>query len=194
MNNIPITYDEISKELQNLYIQENDKTQLLEYIKKEIKDIETNVEILNLKYLECKSEDQDIFSEFHLVKFGYDYIEKVIDYFKNIRNSVGILKEIINTDKQLIKEEEIKDEIKLNIKKGEVFCQNHVPPIEVAGIRLLANNSNAKNNIQIDIENKTNYLNVLLNDVKNVEFQLKLIKEYIYYLNETKEKYEKKSL
>ena len=194
MNNIPITYDEVCKELENLYIQKNDKNQLIEYIKKEIKDIEVNMEILNLKYLECKSEDQDIVREFHLRTFDFTYIEKVISYFKNMRKCVEVLNGIINDGTQLIKEEELKFEIMININKGVRFCQKHVPPIDVAGIRLLVNNSNSKDSIQIDIENKKNHLNVILNDINNLEVQLKLIEKYIYYLNEKKEDYEKKSL
>ena len=190
MNNIPITYDEVCKELENLYIQKNDKNQLLEYIKKEIKDIEVNMEILNLKYLECKSEDQDILKEFNLKNFDSVYIEKVIDYFKSFRKSNVILKEIVSDSNKLIKE----DEIMLNINNGVSFCQKHVPPIDIAGIRLLANNSNLKDVIQTDIENKNNNLNILLNDINNLELQLDLIKKYIYYLNVTKEKYEKKNL
>jgi hypothetical protein len=190
MNNIPITYDEVCKELENLYIQKNDKNQLLEYIKKEIKDIEVNMEILNLKYLECKSEDQDILKEFNLKNFDSVYIEKVIDYFKSFRKSNVILKEMVSDSNKLIKE----DEIMLNINNGVSFCQKHVPPIDIAGIRLLANNSNLKDVIQTDIENKNNNLNILLNDINNLELQLNLIKKYIYYLNVTKEKYEKKNL
>lgn len=190
MNNIPITYDEVCKELENIYIQKNDKNQLLEYIKKEIKDIEVNMEILNLKYLECKSEDQDIVREFNLVNIDSAYIEKVIDYFKSFRKSNVILKEMISDGKKLIKE----DEIMLNINNGVNFCQNHVPPIDIAGIRLLANNSNLKDIIQTDIEDKTKHLNVLSVDINNLEFQLKLIEKYIYYLNVTKENYEKKNL
>jgi hypothetical protein len=190
MNNIPITHDEVCKELENIYIQKNDKNQLLEYIKKEIKDIEVNMEILNLKYLECKSEDQDIVREFNLVNIDSAYIEKVIDYFKSFRKSNVILKEMANDGKQLIKE----DEIMLNINNGVSFCQKHVPPIDIAGIRLLANNSNLKDIIQKDIENKNNHLNVLSNEINNLDLQLKLIEKYIYYLNVTKENYEKKNL
>jgi len=190
VNNIPNTYDEICKELENLHIQKDDKNQLLEYIKKEIKDIEVNMEILNLKYLECKSEDQDILKEFNLKNFDSAYIEKVIDYFKSFRKSNVILKEMNNEGRKLIKE----DEIMLNINNGVSFCQKHVPPIDVQGIRLLANNSSLKDIIQTDIENKTNHLNVILNDYNNLELQLNLIKKYIYYLNKAKENYEKKNL